>query len=159
MSSAKAFWRLMAKESLYMLLLILVSCGAALLQTVHKKYAGTYSSFIFSGTNYQYNPFMYIVGIFVFVLAAFVLYVKILGKDHSLICNLNIPLRIVTWLVLILWGIVMVLAEFLSIICFVLGLSGNLLPESTMIFTVLGWPVITLIFLGFMTCAKLRGKV
>ena len=158
MSSKNAFWRLLAKESLYMLLLTLIGCGAVLLQTVFKKNTGVYSGAVFSGSNYQYNPFMYILGIFIFVLAAFGLYAVIMGKDHALIVQMNIYLKLVTWAVLVLWGFVMMFAEILSLVGFVMGLTSNLLPESMMWVSVVGWPAFTLVFLGFMTYRILRRK-
>jgi len=76
MSQGKTFLKVLGMESLYMLLLTLSAAGAALLQSCFKAYGGEYSNIIFSGSNYRYNFFMYIIGILVYFGIVIFLYKK-----------------------------------------------------------------------------------
>ncbi|MCQ2531250.1 MAG: hypothetical protein MJ093_00915 [Saccharofermentans sp.] len=148
MGQKKVFGKLIAKECLFMLLLILVACVAALIQSLFKVYAGEYSSFIFSGTNYKYNRIMYVIGLFIFLAGLAGLYTKLLDKDFVKLSQLSLVQKIVSLALLVVWAFVMVVAEVMTMFSMVLGMSRNLIPEFWLYVTVFGWPVLTLVFLG-----------
>lgn len=138
---------IVAKESLYMLLLSGVACGAALVQTLFRKYVGDYSSFIFSGSNYQYNYFMYFLGAAIYFFCVVFFYKKLLAQDFKNITKIRILYRIICWIVLIFWLVMVIIAEFLGLFFLVLGMTTNLQPEAFMVFSLVGWPGITFLFL------------
>lgn len=158
MGQGKRFWIIIGKESLYMLAMSLIACVAALIQTIAKKYVGDYSSFIFSGSNYQYNFVLYACGLLLFVGAAILLYKLILAKDFKKIDEITIPLRIVIWLMLVIWGIVMLAAIVFVLFMCILGLSNNLLPGFCLAVTMFGWPILIVIFLVVMSVKNLIKK-
>lgn len=141
------FFKLLGYESLYMLIVTLVASGAALFQTILKKFDGTYSSFIFSGDIYKYNIFMYLLGIAIFLATVFSLY-KLWKKNFDVFAELSILLKIVVCIVLIIWGFIMFIGMFALLFFTVLGLSNDLRPDYLFIFTVVGWPIVTVLFLG-----------
>lgn len=59
--------KMFGAEVLYLLASTIVAGLAALLQTVGRSYEGDYSSFIWSGSEYRYNPFFYMLGLALFV--------------------------------------------------------------------------------------------
>ncbi|MCR5109149.1 MAG: hypothetical protein K6B28_13425 [Lachnospiraceae bacterium] len=59
--------KIFGAEVLYLLASTIVAGLAALLQTVGRSYEGDYSSFIWSGSEYRYNPFFYMLGLALFV--------------------------------------------------------------------------------------------
>jgi len=156
MSQGKTFLKVLGMESLYMLLLTLSAAGAALLQSCFKAYGGEYSNIIFSGSNYRYNFFMYIIGILVYFGIVIFLYKKCFAKSFEQVAGLHILLKIITWIILAIWGVIMLFTEMMALIGVVLGLANNLLPEACLNFTVFGWPVLTLIFIGVMTVVNLK---
>lgn len=84
MSNKKAFGKLIAFESIYMLIVIAIACACSLLQIVNKRFDSTYSSFIFSGTNYKYNYFFYFLGFVLFITISFVTYKLVFAKHFEL---------------------------------------------------------------------------
>lgn len=156
MNQKKTFFRILGFESLYMMILTLTATLSALLQTAFAKYSGHYSSFIFSGTNYKYNNPMYMLGVVIYFGIAFLLYKILFEKHFKRLSDLNIPLRIVLWIVLIIWGVVMVFAEALALFVFILGLSNNLTPGFLLFLTLFGFPAVTLIYLFVMMIMYLK---
>ena len=153
MKQGKIFFRLIGYESLYMLLATLAACGSALLQTLFKRFAYHYSSFIFSGSNYYYNVFMYILGIVIYFSAAYFLYKKYRERFES-VTELNILLRIAAWIVFLLWGFIMMISELMVLFALVLGLTNNLIPEILLYISIIGWPIVTVVFFGVLYIRK-----
>lgn len=147
MSNKKVFGKLIAFESIYMLIVIAIACACSLLQIVNKRFDSTYSSFIFSGTNYKYNYLFYFLGFVLFITISFVTYKLVFAKYFDLISQINIGFKIISWVVLVIFSALMVLCITFVLFVTVLGLSANLLPDSLFIITVVGWPVIILVFL------------
>lgn len=146
MSRAKEIFRALGIESLFMLLEIVIACIATFVQTLLKQYIDDYSGFIWSGSNYQYNYFMYFLGIVFWVGASILLYKKF--EKHIMKFSSMGLAKIILILVLLIWGVVMCYSEFFVIFVMVLGLSNNLGPDALFILTLIGWPLITVIFLA-----------
>ncbi|MBR1773520.1 MAG: hypothetical protein IJ749_06430 [Eubacterium sp.] len=71
--------KIFGAEVLYLLASTIVAGLAALLQTVGRSYEGDYSSFIWSGSEYRYNPFFYMLGLALFVgfmIAGYIFFLK-----------------------------------------------------------------------------------
>ena len=63
----KANLKMLGAEALYLLASVIVAGLASLLQMVGRSYNGDYSNIIFSGSNYTYNIFFYLIGMALFV--------------------------------------------------------------------------------------------
>ena len=146
MSKAKEIFRAIGIESLFMLLEIVIACIATFVQTLLKQYVDDYSSFLWSGSNYQYNYFMYFLGIVFWVGASILLYKKFEG--HIMKFSSMGLAKFILLFVLFIWGVVMCYSEFIVIFVMVLGLSNNLGPEALFLLTLIGWPLITVVFLA-----------
>ena len=59
--------KVIGAEALYLLTSAIVAGLAALIQMIGRTYDGDYSSFIWSGSNYRYNVFFYVIGLALFV--------------------------------------------------------------------------------------------
>lgn len=133
-------------ESLLMISAIFVSCLAAMIQLIGRKYIG-YHSFLFSGTDYQYNIFLYIAGIVIYFLYLILIYKKVLKKYINILSEYKIGIKILVWFVCGVFSFIMFVAIFM-VLFLILGLSDVMHPECLSLVTIIGWPVMTALLFG-----------
>lgn len=155
MSQGKTFAKLLGTESIFMLFAILIAIVSSMIQFLFKKFIGEDSSFFFLENYYRYNYIMYALGMLIFFVATFLIYKK-LEKGFAHIAEISTPLKILAWAVLLIWGIVMFILEITMIFLFVTGLTDNIQPEALLYLTVIGWPTVTVLFIGIQYIRKSR---
>ena len=141
-------------EALYLLAMMIVACISSLMQLVGRKYVGEYSSFIFSGNNYEYNIFFYFLGLAVFIGLMFILYKYFLNKKISGLSSAEIGVKVVFPIIALFFSALMLIA-ILVILVLVSGFD-NMLPESMFKFTLFGWPVICFVFMIFVEVTVIK---
>lgn len=141
-------------EALYLLAMVIVACISSLMQLVGRKYVGEYSSFIFSGNNYDYNVFFYFLGLASFIGFMFIWYKFFLNKKISELSSVEIGVKIVFPLIALLFSALMLIA--ILVILIVVSGFDNMLPESMFKFTLFGWPVICFVFMIFVEIAVIK---
>ena len=112
------------------------------------------SSFIFSSINYDYNVWIYILGIVLFLSGVLVMYHCLLKKYITALKEDN-GIRVVFGILAFLLSAGMVAVLAFSLFAMV-GMSGNLKPDWMMLFTVIGWPILTFLFLIVMMIREIR---
>lgn len=129
---------------LYMLLLIPMACLCEYIQTLGKTFIGNYSSFIFSGKNFEYNYLMYFLGLVIYACSVYFIY-KLLKKRLDIII-LSRTEKFLSVVFVLIGGILM-FAAMIYVLFLMFGMTGNMNPEALLWITVAGWPVGTMIFL------------
>lgn len=145
MITRKKFFKLIGFECLYMLIITLVAGGATWVQTLFNRYVDSYSGVIFAGNIYQYNGWMYMMGTGIYFVFAYFLYRRF-RVWFAVIAELHTILKVMAWVVILVWGVIMCITEFCVLFISVLGLSNDLGPEMWMLFTTIGWPLVTVFF-------------
>jgi len=138
--------KMFGAQSLYLTGAIAAAAVSSLLQTVGRTYLGDYSSFIWSGSEYSYNAIFYILGIILFVGSLVLGYRYFLKKWIVPFRDQSIPVRIVFIVLALLFSILMLAAVVFALFT-VVGMNDNMRPEILMVITVLGWPILTFVFL------------
>lgn len=138
--------KIIGAEALYLLATSVVAGIAALIQIVGRTYEGDYSSFIWSGSNYKYNVFFYIIGLALFVGFMFTGYKMFLQKRISNISQSGIVVKILFPVVALVFALV-VLAIIVLIYLLITGLTDNMKPDIMFQITGFGWPIFCLVFM------------
>ncbi len=138
--------KIIGAEALYLLASAVVAGIAALVQLIGRTYEGDYSSFIFSGSNYRYNMFFYIIGLVLFIGFMIAGYGFFLQKRIGSLGQVVTGLKILFFAVAFLFAIVM-LAAIVFCLFLVVGLNDNMRPEILFQVTGVGWPIFCLIFM------------
>ena len=86
--------KIIGAEALYLLASAVVAGIAALIQMIGRTYEGDYSDFIFSGSNYRYNVFFYIIGFVLFIGFMIAGYVVFLRKKIRSLRQCGLALKI-----------------------------------------------------------------
>lgn len=144
---------LLGKEILFLLCVTIAAAAGALLQFVGKKYLLEDTSFMFRGTAYGYNIFMYLLGLALFVAFVWYAYAKHFKKTAEKFRKEGTFVKFFY----ILFAAVLCLAMFVALIgcdLLMLGLTDDVRPEALFYLTGFGWPVGTLIFTIFILFYK-----
>ena len=146
--------KLILREILFLLLAVVFAGVSAMIQTIGKEFAGNSSSFIFSSINYDYKALAYTLGMVLFFGGILVMY-HFLLKKYMTALEEESGIRVVFGLMAFLFS-----AAMLAVIVFALfamvGVAGNLKPDWMMLFTVIGWPIITFAFMIGMMILEMR---
>ena len=138
--------KMFGAEVLYLLASIIVAGLSALLQTVGRSYEGDYSSFIWSGSEYRYNPFFYVLGLALFVGFMIAGYIFFLKKRIHHLNEKGIIAKIFFWGIAVIFSLLMLAAIAFSLFL-VVGMNDNMRPEWMLNMTGYGWPVFCLVFM------------
>ena len=156
MSDDKIFLKFVGQECLFLLKAVFIAVVTNLIQFIGRKYEGDYSGFMFAGSNYHYNFLFYILGIllfFAFLIAAYVRFWKSRQEDIKKFVKLKI----------VGIGVIALVFSFGMIVALVicnlalLGLGDNMKPKFLFDFTVLGWPIITFIYVMIIVILSKKG--
>ena len=148
--------KIIGAEAIYMFASAVVAGIAALIQMIGRTYEGDYSGFIFSGSNYRYNLFFYIIGLVLFIGFMIAGYRFFLQKRIRSLGQAGTGLKILFFAVALLFAIVM-LAVLVFCSFLVAGLNDNIRPKILFQITGFGWPLFCLIFLitaGVRNCRR-----
>ena len=144
--------KILGFEALYLLLTVIVAGISALIQMIGRTYAGHYSSFIFSGSNYTYNPILYFFGLVIFIGYIFFLKKKITGlSEPGFLPRILFPVIAVIFSLLIIAAVVV--CEVL-----VLGINFNMRPEAMFVLTNFGWAILCFGFMIFAEVVAIKSK-
>ena len=149
--------KILGFEALYLLAAVIVAGLSALIQMIGRTYAGDYSSFIFSGSNYSYNPILYTLGLVIFIgfmLAGYVFFLKkkITGlSEPGLLPRILFPVIAAIFSLLIIAAVVV--CEVL-----ILGMNDNMRPEAMFVLTNFGWAILCFGFMIFAEVVAIKGK-
>jgi hypothetical protein len=146
--------KLILREVLFLLIAVALASAAALIQTIGKEFAGESSSFIFSSTNYDYNVLSYLLGVALFIGGVLITYHFMLKKYMTALKE-DSGIRVAFGLLAFLLSAAM-LAVIVFILFAMLGIAGNLKPDWMMLFTAIGWPVLTFLFMIVMMILEIR---
>ena len=145
--------KLILREILFLLIAVALAGAFAMFQTIGKEFAGESSSFIFSSTNYDYNVLIYVLGMALFLGGLLVTY-HFLLKKYMQALKEESGIRVVFGVLAFLFSVVMLAVLAFALFAMV-GMAGNLKPDWMMLFTVIGWPILTFTFMiGMMIRAK-----
>ncbi|MBQ9199358.1 MAG: hypothetical protein IJ141_04200 [Lachnospiraceae bacterium] len=156
MSDNKDFLRFIGQECLFLLKAVFISVVTNLIQFIGRKYEGDYSSFMFAGSNYHYNLLFYILGLllfFAFLIATYVRFWKSRQEEIKFFAKSKIVGIGVIALVFAFGMLVALVICNLAL----LGLGDNMKPKFLFDFTVLGWPIITLIYVMIIVILSKKG--
>lgn len=138
--------KIIGAEALYLLASAVVAGIAALIQMIGRTYEGDYSGFIFSGSNYRYNVFFYIIGFVLFIGFMIAGYVVFLRKKIRSLRQCGLALKIMFPVVALFMALAMlamiVLGHFM-----ITGLNDNMRPAVMFLITAYGWPAFSLVFM------------
>ena len=138
--------KMFGAEVLYLLASVIVAGLATMLQTVGRAYDGDYSSFIWSGSEYRYNPFFYMLGLALFVGFMIAGYSLFLKKRISHLNQTGIIPKIVFLGVSVIFSLLM-LAAIVFCLFLITGLTDNLRPDWMLYMTGFGWPIFCFVFM------------
>jgi hypothetical protein len=133
-------------EALYLLASVIVAGLASLLQIAGRSYEGDYSSFIFSGSNYQYNVFFYFLGLALFVGFMIAGYKFFLKERISGLSQAGVLPKIVFPVIAVFFSVLMI-AAIVFCLFLITGLTDNMRPEWMLNLTGFGWPIFCLVFM------------
>ena len=150
--------KIFGAEFLYLLASTIVAGLAALLQTVGRSYEGDYSSFIWSGSEYRYNPFFYMLGLALFVGFMNAGYIFFLKKRMIYLNQKGITPKIVFLGVAVIFSLLMI-ATIVFGLFLMTGLTDNMRPNWMLNMTGFGWPVFCLVFMIIAEVLVVRKKV
>ena len=142
----KANLKILGAESIYLLASVIVAGLATLLQLVGRSYEGDYSSFIWSGSEYKYNPFFYLLGMAVFVgfmIAGYKFFLKERIKELK---KSGVAPKIIFPVISVIFSILM-LAAIVFVLFLMTGLTDNMRPDWMSSLTGFGWPIFSLVFM------------
>ena len=137
--------KLILREILFLLIAVALAGAFAMFQTIGKEFAGESSSFIFSSTNYDYNVLIYVLGVTLFLGGLLVTY-HFLLKKYMPALKEESGIRVAFGLLAFLFSVVMLAVLAFALFAMV-GMAGNLKPDWMMLFTVIGWPILTFAFM------------
>ena len=139
-------FKILGAEILYLLAVTVISGLATLIQTIARIYDGDYSSFIWSGSNYRYNVFFYILGVVIFVGSMIAGYTFFLKKRIRDLNQSDMILKILFPVMAAIFAVIM-LAAIVCCLLIVVGISDNMRPELLFNLTTFGWPIFTLVYM------------
>lgn len=137
-------------EALYLLASVIVAGISSIVQLMGREYESDYSSFIFSGHNYTYIFFFYIVGMVFFIGFMIAGYKYFLSKKMAGINRSGLAQIIVFAIIALLFSVLMV--AVILIFLFVISGYDNMRPEELFKLTLFGWPVFCFVF---MVCVEI----
>ena len=142
----RANLKMLGAEVLYLLVSVIIAGLATLLQIVGRTYEGDHSSFIWSGSDYRYNPLFYMLGMALFIGFMVAGYKFFLKERIIELKQSGIELKIIFSVIAVIFSILM-LAAIILCLFLMTGLTDNMRPEWMLFMTALGWPIFTLVFL------------
>ena len=146
MSENKNFLKFVGQESLFLLKAVFIAVVTNLIQFIGRKYEGDYSSFMFAGSNYRYNPFFYILGHALFFAFWAVAYGRFWKNMQEEIKNFKTSKIVGVCLIALAFAFTMLVALVFCNLA-LLGLVDNMKPEFLFDFTVFGWPIVTFAYM------------
>lgn len=144
----KQTWKLIGFETLYLVVVFVLTMIGNYITFIGKKYDHSYSGIIFSGKYYTYNIFAYVLGTVFFFVPAYFSYRYILQKRMSILGESKLIARIAFFIVALL----MLFAIFVAIameMFLILGLGDDIGP-SVLFVLIMGWPIVVAIFMGIL---------
>lgn len=138
--------KVIGSEALYLLVSSIVAGIAALIQLIGRTYVDDYSSFIFSGSNYRYNAFFYILGLTLFVGFMLTGYRFFLKEKISGLRQSGVALKIVFPVIAVVFAL-LILAVIVLCYLLITGLNDNMKPEILFQITGFGWPIFSLVLM------------
>ncbi len=160
MDKTKTGLKVIGSEALYLLASAVVAGLASLIQMVGRTYEGDYSSFIWSGSNYRYNIFFYIIGLVLFAGFMIVGYKLFLQKRIQSLNKSGVVLKILFFVIALIFSLA-VLAVLVMCYFMIIGLTDNMKPDIMAQITGIGWPIFHLVFMiviGILNCRKSIGE-
>jgi len=142
----KDYYKIFGSEVLYLLASVIVAGLATLLQIACRSYEGNYSSFIWSGSEYRYNDFFYILGMILFVGFMITGYKFFLKERISNLSQVGIVPKIIFSVIALGFSILMLAAIVFSLFLMT-GLTDNMRPLWMVYVTGFGWPIFCLVFM------------
>ena len=139
----KDYYKIFGSEVLYLLASVIVAGLATILQIAGKIYDGTYSSFIWSGSEFRYNTFFYILGMILFVGFMISGYKFFLKKRISSLGDAGTAPKIIFFVIAVAFSLLMLAAIILGLFIMT-GLTDNMRPLWMVYVTCIGWPLFTL---------------
>ena len=152
MESTKA--KLILREILFLLITVALAAVAAMIQTIGKEFSGKSSSFIFSSKNYDYNVLAYLLGMVLFLGGMWVAY-HFLLKKRMVALTEDGGTRVIFGVLAFLISAAMLAANAFTLFA-MMGMGSSLKPDWMMLFTVIGWPIITFAFMIGMMILEMR---
>lgn len=149
--------KILGTEALYLLLAVIVAGLSALIQMIGRKYAGHYSSFIFSGSDYEYNPILYFLGLAIFIGFMIAGYVFFLKKRISGLSEAD-PLTKTLFPVIAAIFSLLIIAAVVVCEVLILGMNFNMYPEAMFVITNFGWAVFCMGFMIYAEVVAIKGK-
>ena len=155
----KAKLKLIGFEILYLVLVILASLPAHLVQFFGRRMPedlGFDPQIETYGIDYRYNPFAYFFGVFIFVSALYFLYIWVLKNRMTRENVKGVVFKIIYVLTSLFFSYIMFMIQCIELLLF-LGFDDNILPEFGQFITVFIWPVILFVFtVGIMIWTVLK---
>ncbi len=133
-------------ECLYLLSLIAAAIFSSLVQFIGRKHIRAISSFIFSGVEYRYNVLAYLAGTLLFGGYIFLTYKKFVKKQEEKIAEFQWWFKLLMILVTLLFCVAMFFC-FVMEAFIILGFGDNMVPTILSMVTVIGWPVVTAVYI------------
>ena len=152
MESTKA--KLILRELLFLLIAVALAVASAMIQTIGKEFSGKSSSFIFSSKNYDYNVLAYLLGMVLFLGGMWVAYHFLLKKCMVALTE-DGGTRVIFGVLAFLISAAMMAANAFMLFA-MMGMGSSLKPDWMMLFTVIGWPIITFAFMIGMMILEIR---
>ena len=143
----KNYLKLLGMECLYLLTVIIAAGLSGLVQFIGRKYIGSHSSFIFSGSDYKYNAFAYLAGILLFAGYIFLTHKKLVNKHEGKISEFTWQLKLILILLMLLFCVAMFFC-FAMEFFLILGFGDNIEPNILLLVTAIGWPIATAIYMS-----------
>ena len=140
-------FKMLGAEALFLLASAIVAGLASLLQMVGRSYNGDYSNIIFSGSNYTYNIFVYLLGMALFVGFMIAGYKFFLKKKITGLNQSGIIPRILFAVIAVIFSLLMFATIILLCFFFISGLNDNVYPIWMGYITGYGWPIFSLVFM------------
>ncbi|MBR1528074.1 MAG: hypothetical protein IJ642_02080 [Oscillospiraceae bacterium] len=142
----KLYLKFLGLECLYLLVTIVIACVSAMIQMIGRGYTGDYADIIFSGANYSYHFFFYILGFCIYAGYLIFSYQYFLSERIDILDTCSIKIRILYILIALLFSVLMMIA-LVFVFLFILGLTDNMKPEILMNFTVFGFPLAMAVYM------------
>ena len=146
--------KLILRELLFLLIAVALAVASAMIQTIGKEFSGKSSSFIFSSKNYDYNAPAYLLGMVLFLGGTWVAYHFLLKKCMVALTE-DGGTRVIFGVLAFLISAAMLAANAFTLFA-MMGMGSSLKPDWMMLFTVIGWPIITFAFMIGMMILEMR---
>ena len=130
---------------IYMVLIILSACLFGFVQTLGKVYVSEWSSILATGSSYRYNYVIYFIGLVLFLASMNILY-RIFLKKKLEITPFNSHEKTASVILVIFGCLVMFIALLIGSMA-LLGMTDHLVPNVLFYITLIGWPVVTMIYM------------